>query len=390
VVDDRDRLDVMVIGAGIGGLAATLGLIRAGYRVSVFDRREHLGGAGSGLVLSPNGIRSLDRLDPGVGKAVRAEAVPPAGPFPFVTHTGRVKAYGPAPDLADKWGAPLVTIRRRHLHRLLLEAVSAAAPLRPGMRLADVHQEDGRVTARFADGTEARGDLLVGADGVWSTVRGRVRPGAAPRYLGLTSVRGIAAAAGRPYPDGFLSQGPGVQIFATRLRDGQMYWAATVNAAEHEWPRLGRAEARHRLAALVRGWHPPIPDLVDGTPDAELLVTDVHEMPRPGRWSAGRVTLLGDAAHPMSPFMGQGANAALEDAAALVRHLAEQAGPVAALAAYEAARRRRIVRLTALSRRVGLLGQWRNRLAVTVRDAAMPLFMRMGDGMDAWLYGYRP
>lgn len=381
-------MDVLVIGAGIGGPGTALGLVRAGHNVRIFEQEDPSEGVGSGLVLSPNGIHALDYLDPALGQRVREEAVSTAGPFPYLSPAGEVKVHVPESDIEAKWGAPLVPIRRRLLRRLLLDALPAE--LATCRRLVSVEENGDEVVARFADGSAERGDLLIGADGVWSVVR-HVNADAEPRYLGVTSVRGVGPAPAQPYPRGFCSQGPGLQIFAARLRDGLVYWAATINAAEGEWPRLPVEEGRSRLAQLVCDWHEPVPQLIAQTPEDELVITDIHVMDPLRSWSTARVTLVGDSAHPMAPFLGQGANAALEDAATFCRVLSETPDPSKALREYEAARISRTTRLATISRRIGVLGQSENRVGMAVRDIAMRMFMRFGGGNgDSWLYGYEP
>jgi len=382
-------MEILVIGGGIGGLAAALGLVRAGHGIELFERQPELAEAGSGLVLSPNGVRALDLLDVEAGRRIRERAADPA-PFPYLTPSGRVKAYGPALDLEERWGAPLVAIRRRELHAILRDALPAGL-VRAGRRLTQVAEADGTVTARFSDGSLARGELLIGADGVRSTVRQHVAPEARLTYRGVTSVRGVAPVPGSPYPAGFLSQGRGLQVFATGLRGGGLYWAATVNAPEGAWPSLDLVEIRRRLGERLRSWHAPVPQLIRDTPDQELVVTDVHDMEPLRHWATKRVVLLGDAAHPMTPYLGQGANAAFEDAASLRRHLSEHPDVPSALAAYEAARRGRAGKLARVSRRLGSLGQLENPLGVALRDTGMRLFMRhMPGDANAWLYRFEP
>ncbi|MFC6083837.1 FAD-dependent oxidoreductase [Sphaerisporangium aureirubrum] len=401
-------MNVLVIGGGIGGLCTALGLARRGYRVRVFDQSDPAEHAGSGLVLSPNGIRALDRLSPEAGQKVRAEAVPGPHRFNYVSHTGKVKVRIEPTDLVAKWKAPLVAMRRRLLHRILLDCLPPGA-LTLGSRFVQAKETGDEVTARFADGSTARGDLLVGADGVWSMARHHLGTKRTPRYLGISSVRGITPAPEHTYPGGFFSQGPGLQIFANPLRNGDLYWAATLNAAEHEWPQLHPEYARERLSRMVKDWHAPIPDLVAETPTGQLVVTDIHDMNTLPTWTTPRMALLGDAAHPMAPFLGQGANAAIEDAAVFCTLLPDLAPTPAvtahslpapttqmavatapdALRAYETARVPRTTRLSKMSRRIGMAGQWENPTAIAIRDTMMKLaFKYGGEGPDTWLYGY--
>jgi 2-polyprenyl-6-methoxyphenol hydroxylase-like FAD-dependent oxidoreductase len=385
-------MDVLVVGAGIGGLCAALGLTRLGHRVRIVDQSEPDAKAGSGLILSPNGIRALDRIAPDIGRRIRQEAIADPEPFCYVAHTGRVKARTPADTIVTKWHAPLVPVRRRLLLQLLLDALPTDA-LTTGQRLIDVRENESDVVARFANSSTDRTELLVGADGVWSMTRRHLSPRTRPRYLGITSVRGVTAVGNHPYRGGFFSQGPGLQIFSSPLRSGDLYWAATLNAAEHEWPQLHCEYARDRLARLIRDWHEPVPRLVRETAADQMVLTDVHDVEPLRRWSTARVTLIGDAAHAMAPFLGQGANAAIEDAAALARQVgaasSPSSSPAEALRAYQTLRQPRTVRMCRMSRRIGMLGQWENRVAISMRDTAMRLALRFGgDGPESWLYGY--
>lgn len=378
---------MLVIGGGIAGLSLAHGLLARGHAVRVFERHPAPDPGGSGLVLSPNGILAADRLSPELGSQLRRLA-PAAEPFRYLSPSGREKGRDETAAVEQAWQAPMVPIRRQTLYGLL------RAPLPPdvlvtGARFEQLSQDGHRVTARFADGREARGDLLVGADGLRSQVREQVVPGLHPRYLGCTSLRGLAPL---PIRSGFLTQGPGLQLFTAPLRDGSSYWAATVNAPEGSWTGLAPGAARQRLAALTAGWHDPVPAMVAATPESALVLTDTYELPMLPRWTDGRVALIGDAAHPMAPFLGQGANAALEDAAALAHRLHRSTpaeGPQPALAGFEAARRERVARMVAMSRRLGQVGQLENRLALLLRDAAMTLAFRLGAGRQVnWLYDF--
>lgn len=387
---EEDTVDVLVVGAGVGGLAAACGLARAGHRVRMFERRSGFGSAGAGLVLSPNGVRAAERIGPALGAAIRAEALPGTTSFRTMTSAGEVIATIDESDLPGRWGSPYVPMRRGVLHDVLRQALPGDVDIRTGARCVGLDEDGDSVTVRLADGTAVSGDVVVGADGVWSVVREHVARSAVPRFAGVTSVRGLAPASERPASAGFLTQGHGIQFFARYLRDGRLYWAATFMARAGEWPGMSTEDVRLGLAAKVGDWHPPIPSAVDRTPDRDFVVTDIHDLPSLRRWSTRRVTLLGDAAHPMVPYLGQGANAALEDAAVLGRGLGDGGAPAAALRAYERARRKRAMAMARMSRRIGAVGNWRNPMAVAARNRMMRLLAGAGKGMERWLFGYDP
>jgi 2-polyprenyl-6-methoxyphenol hydroxylase-like FAD-dependent oxidoreductase len=384
----------LVIGGGIGGLAVAIGLRNRSMDARVFERAPTFREAGSGVVLSPNGVRALDMLDAdgALGQRVRALGGKddPSVAYPFLTPSGQVKMATPFDDLAAKWGAPLVPIHRAELHSALREALPPEA-LHAGMQLTRIEQSADGVRAHFEDGQSVDGGLLIGADGVRSQVRAQLFNDGLPNYMGITSVRGVVTLKNNPYPTGFLTAGKGVQIFSSNLSEGRLYWAATINETqEGKWPAMTVEQARVALLARVQGWHAPVAAMVGETPADQLVVTDIHDRPPLATWTQGRVTLLGDAAHPMSPFMGQGANMALEDAATLARRLAEAPDYASAFNAYEAARIPRTTRIAKQSRQLGMMGQWSNPVAEWFRDTMMRAMARFmnSEQQDRELYAF--
>jgi 2-polyprenyl-6-methoxyphenol hydroxylase-like FAD-dependent oxidoreductase len=360
---------VAIAGGGISGLAASIALRNAGLTTEVFEREPAFSESGAALVLSPNGIKALDALGRGAGVAVRGlgHCLPRGANQPFLTPDGgiipamdytapdgrRIAAitYG---DLEERFGAPQVTIRRSQLLAALLEAHGPEG-LRAGSPVVGFRDEGDRVAVRLAGGPEARADVLLGADGLRSAVRGQLFGEEPPEYLGFVSVRGIT----RDVPvapelaEGFNVGGRGAGMFCSALGPAEWYWSAGVRAEAGTWPR-DAVEARAMLMERLAGWSAPVPQLIQGAADDDLLVTQITGRPALPGWSRGRVTLLGDAAHPMAPFLGQGANAALEDAVVLAGCLAAEASPVAALVAYEQARIERTARIALVSARIGM------------------------------------
>jgi 2-polyprenyl-6-methoxyphenol hydroxylase-like FAD-dependent oxidoreductase len=353
------KRNALVIGAGIGGLAAALGLRRAGWSVSVFERAPEIAEVGAGIAIWANGLRTLDAL--GVGAAVRALGLPDgegwlrdwrgAPLLPLATAEARARY----PELG-------LMLHRADLHALLLEALGRDA-VRLDARLVDLADDGEGVEAVFADGTRARGDLLVGADGLHSVVRARLHGEAPPRYAGYTAWRAVVpfdAARLRPGE----SWGRGARFGHAPLPDGRVYMFATRNAPAGE---RGRGGERAELLRTFGDWHDPIPALLDAVREEDVLRNDVYDRPVLRRWGRGRITLLGDAAHPMTPNLGQGACQALEDAVVLARHLAGGADAEPALRAYEAERAPRANAFVTRSRQAGAVGQWTHPLAVRLR-----------------------
>ncbi len=351
----------LVVGAGIGGLTAAIALRRAGWRPIVLERAERFEPVGAGISVFPNAVHCLR----GLGLTERIDAVP-AMHVSGGVHTWRGALLNSA-DLGvldEHFGAPLLILHRADLHELLL-GVLEPDDVRPGVTVTGFEQDTDGVTVRLADGGTERGALLVGADGLRSTIRAEIIGDGAPRYAGYIAWRGIAEwdVSGQPVGEFW---GPGAEFGVIPLSGGLVYWFGTkrVPAGGQDTPEQRKAEA----LAMFADWHPSIPALIDATPADAVLRNDICDrVPRRG-WSRGRVTLLGDAAHPMTPHLGQGACQAIEDAAVLGDCLSEQDSVVAALADYERRRYPRTTMLVRRSRTAGRLSQVRNPVLRAARD----------------------
>lgn len=351
-------LSAMIIGGGIGGLAAAIGLRQIGVTAEVYERAGELHELGAGLTLWPNAARALEQL--GAGDLLGALSVP--------APSGGIRAADGAllSGVADQGGPDRllpVAVHRAELQQALLER---AGPERVhfGKALQSFSQDAGGVAARFTDGSEARADLLIGADGIRSQVRALLHGASEPSYAGYTAWRAVV-----DYPHELLlpgeSWGRGARFGQVPLAGGRVYWFATADApAGQRSPGAERDELLRRFG----GWHAPIPALIAAAAEEVILRHDIYDRPPLARWGEGRATLLGDAAHPMTPNLGQGACQALEDAAVLARCLAGGGDPAAALRRYEGLRADRTAAIVRLSRRIGAVGQWANPLMAGLRD----------------------
>jgi 2-polyprenyl-6-methoxyphenol hydroxylase-like FAD-dependent oxidoreductase len=362
----------IVVGGGIGGLATAIALSGRGWRVQVFERAPDLTEVGAGISLWSNALRALDLIAGGLGEQVQAlgDAEVTGG----IQHrTGRWLTRADAAEVTRRYG-PVIMMHRADLLAALLdrvppEALVAGAEV-TGVQVTGVAARGDAVTVTHSGG-QASADLVIGADGLRSTVRRLVWPDApAPRYAGYTAWRWVAP----PLPDardgGGETWGTGTRFGHATLPDHRVYCYATANTPAGATSPAGEAaELRSRFG----DWHDPIPALVDAAAGTQVLRHDLYELPDLPSFARGRVALLGDAAHAMTPNLGQGACQALEDAATLGAVLAEEPDVAGALSRYDRLRRPRTQDIVKRSRQMGAVGQWSWPPAVVVRDRLLPL-----------------
>jgi salicylate hydroxylase len=389
---------IAVAGAGIGGLAAALCLARAGKRVLVLERAQRIEEVGAGLQIAPNAGRILAGL--GLEPALAAVGIEPAAINIRRARDGAILASLPLEGARERWGAPFRVYHRADLQQALLDAAlrHEAIIVRAGARVGDFEEVSDAVhlrvhTERGLEDVEA--SALVGADGVRSSVRAHLIRSEkdAPAYSGCTAWRALIPAELAPAAlrvrETQLWLTPGAHVVHYPLRDASIISAVVIiedgargeaaNASlSLEGPALARALGPSRLAVDLR-------DLIEA--GASWRHWPLFGRPALGRWSKGAVTLLGDAAHPMVPFLAQGAAQAIEDADALGHAFARLgAAPEAAFAAYERSRLSRATQVQSASRRQGGFFHLGGPAA-----AARDLVIRAlgGRGMllrNAWLY----
>ncbi|MCP9623159.1 FAD-dependent oxidoreductase [Nocardia otitidiscaviarum] len=364
----------IVVGAGIGGLTTALALTRRGWHVEVLERAPETGAAGSGISLWPNGIRALDTL--GLGERVRAAGrIETAGGFR--DRTGRWLSVTNTTALTRRYG-PLVAIRRADLFAILADALPHHT-VREGVTVTGVADRGDGATVFHSRG-HCAADLVVGADGIRSVVRESLWPRArGPRPAGYTAWRMITSTLDFT-PVASETWGRGERFGVVPLADGCAYLFATANMPEGARAPGGElAEVRRRFG----GWPDPIPAALEAVNPDSVLRHDIYDLPALDTFVRGHVALLGDAAHAMSPNLGQGANQALEDAVTLAAVLDRHPIP-SALTDYDHLRRTRTQHIVRLSRHVGTVAQWSSPTATWLRDRAIHLLpsQSMTRGMD--------
>ncbi|WP_371625672.1 FAD-dependent monooxygenase [Streptomyces sp. NBC_01116] len=376
---------IAVIGAGIGGLTLAAALARLGIGCRVFERAEQPAEAGAGVQLAPNAVRLLRRL--GLSDSLRRYGVRPLSRDLLRWDDGRTLARTELGEECEKrFGAPYVTVHRADLHRALRDL--AGAVVRTGHRLTGLTEGPGAVELRFADGSEHRAELVVGADGIRSVVREHLAADA-PVFSGRRIYRGLVPVERVPElaePRVRVWLGPGRHCVCYPVSGGRLIsFAATTGGTAHpgeSWTAIGDQD---EVAEAYRDWHPTVTRLLGA--GGGIGCWALHDREPLARWSSDALTLLGDAAHPMLPFAAQGANQAIEDAFALAATLAMSRGDVPeALRRYQEQRIPRTQRLQQSARSTAIGSHLPDGPLQRARDAELA----RGSALDGlrWVYGH--
>jgi salicylate hydroxylase len=388
-----ERRTIVIAGAGIGGLTAALALAETGFRVVIAERNSELSEVGAGIQISPNAGRVLSAL--GLDAAIAAVAVEPVA-IDVRRSDGRMLTSVATDAFRTRYGYPYRSIHRGDLQRLLADAVRAnpAISLHLGATVGEFAHHAGNWLVRIEhDGARdvVGADAIIGADGIWSEMRGRVPDHATPRPSGRTAWRGMVALDNAP------PHLPRDRVGLWLGHDAHLvHYPVSAGAAinivaivEEPWDRQGWSAPGDKRILLSRfaGW----------TEEAQAIIRapfgwqkwTLATLYATGPWTHGPIALLGDAAHGMLPFVAQGAAMAIEDAAVLARCLARSRSAEAGLAAYETARKPRVAEVAEAARATGDTYHWGPPLS-TARDAALRLLgPRLILGKNDWIYRWR-
>ncbi|MFQ3632802.1 FAD-dependent monooxygenase [Roseiflexus sp.] len=356
-------MKTIIIGGGIGGLCTALALQHHGIEAVVYERTAAPADVGAGITLWPNAMKVLYAL--GVGASVTAAGA-------RLTRSRICTASG-APlyetnlnELEERCGAPVVAIHRAALHGILANALEPGV-LRFAMPCEGFTQDAHTVMARFKNGATVAADLLIGADGISSVIRRQMFPAIQLRYSGYTAWRGVIETADESAL-GLTSEtwGRGARFGIVRIGQKRIYWFATHNQAPGDTPAPEAQKAQ--LLDIFGTWHDPIRQVLEATPATAILHNDVYDIPPFTPWTQDRVTLLGDAAHPTTPNLGQGACMAIESAFVLARSLKTEGDHRHALHRYETERQPRTAWVTHTSWRIGAVAQVAHPAASKLRN----------------------
>ena len=368
-------LHIGIIGGGVGGMAAAIALGRHGHRITVYEQAGQFARVGADINLTPNAVRALDGLGADIGAAVRKRGARPTFRISRDWDTGKETSRLGMSDVAEKeYGAPQITIHRADVLAALTQA-HGAPQVSFGKRLATLRDTDSGIALQFADGSTETVDVVIGADGIHSRVRTALFGEESPRFTGVVSFRSVVPTErvkDVPEIEAFTKwwgPNPQSQIVTFPLNQGRdtFVFATTGQDSWHEesWTSPGDV---NELRSFYRDFHPDARKLLDACD--ETLKSALYEREPLPEWSRGHVTLLGDACHPMLPFMAQGACQAIEDAVVLGRCLGpvtDRVQAVDALLRYAAARQERTAKI-----QIGSRGnQWMKT-----------------QGNAGWVYGY--
>ncbi|MAK60808.1 MAG: monooxygenase [Ponticaulis sp.] len=348
-------MKILIAGGGIAGLAASLALARDGHDIILFEQAAAINEVGAGLQISPNGMKVLRSLN--LEEEVISAGFEPERIELRMGKSGAVIFDIPLADRSvDRWGARYIHIHRADLLNILLNEaeISDNIEIRLNHQLQQINTDGDEVELTLSGGRTERGDLLIGADGIHSVVRERLTGPRPPRFTGCVAWRGVIDVSrltgAKPPPTACAWVGKGAHMVTYYLRSGQLVnLVGVIERSDWRTESWSERGMRDQFLSDFKGWHPTLQELIQkGDEFFQWALFDRTPLPK---WVDGRVGLIGDACHPMLPFLAQGAVMALEDAYVLAKCLREEAAVETALQTYQGMRRARATQIQDQSRR---------------------------------------
>jgi salicylate hydroxylase len=365
---------IAIVGAGIGGLTAAIGLARAGFAPTVYEQAPSLGEVGAGLSVTPNAVKGLNWL--GLKDQLEQQAYEPPQQLVRNSKTNDILVRIDRAPCREQYGAPYLQIHRADLHKILVAALNDLVPdaIHLGAAVTDIVETHHDVSLTFSHGRKAQADVLIGADGLRSSVRQWRAGSDAVRYTGHVAYRGLVPrdhVLGLDMAPGSCAwAGPQRVFLRYPLRQGDLINCVMLGQSEHwaEESWSARAEIGE-LKSILTGWPSEVQTLIDAIPSDKCFKWGLFDRAPLTSIVSHRVALLGDAAHPMLPFFAQGAASAIEDAVVLARCMAAEPDIEAALKRYEVARLERVT----MMQRMSAAGGERLQMTETERLGKEPL-----------------
>jgi len=381
-------MNIAIVGGGIGGLATAKALLNKGFNVQVYERSQVLRPIGAGLSLTPNGLNSLEAIQPGIAELLK-QAGSPLHKLTLKRSTGETIASKPM-AIEQQYGQPMLNIQWSKLQSILASTLPPEI-IHLNHRCVGFEQQDDQLTVHFSHQKAIQPDLLIGADGINSVVRQTLIGDGCPNYADRVSWRAVVRYNHkRLSPNAatlITASDEGKNIMLIDVGGGHIFWSAGLRSTD-DFVHQRKTDAKTRVLERFAEWAEPVADIIKATPEEDIVERPICDRPPLQHWSKGSVTLLGDAAHSVVPSLGQGANMAFEDAYELAECLSVAPNVAAALSAYE---KSRIPRTTAIYERSTDQGHRAYQPdSETTLSEMMKISQANQNDFEAWLYSYPP